>query len=49
MFVQFTASTDTVRMTDGYSWSHFDSFMTAPPQSDFGSLLQEIAQLQQDA
>uniref|UniRef100_K3WUS2 Uncharacterized protein n=1 Tax=Globisporangium ultimum (strain ATCC 200006 / CBS 805.95 / DAOM BR144) TaxID=431595 RepID=K3WUS2_GLOUD len=41
-------TSDDLMMTDGYSWSHFDSFMTAPPQNDFGRLLQEIARLQQD-
>ncbi|GAB9465912.1 hypothetical protein Gpo141_00003299 [Globisporangium polare] len=41
-------TTEDVMMTDGYSWSHFDSFMTAPPQNDFGELVQEIARLQQN-
>jgi hypothetical protein len=35
-----------VAHTDGYSWSHFDSFINLKPQSSLTKLLQEISRMQ---
>ncbi|ETI45640.1 hypothetical protein F441_09809 [Phytophthora nicotianae CJ01A1] len=37
-----------VAHTDGYSWSHFDSFINQKPQSNLTKLLQEISRMQND-
>ncbi|TMW62950.1 hypothetical protein Poli38472_005568 [Pythium oligandrum] len=42
------ASSNDVMMTDGYSWSHFDSFMNTAPKTDFGRLLQEIVRVEKE-
>ncbi|TDH67535.1 hypothetical protein CCR75_000048 [Bremia lactucae] len=49
--VQLAMKSDTssdLAHTDGYSWSHFDSFITMQPQNNFTKLLQEISRLQHD-
>ncbi|KAL4105810.1 hypothetical protein PRIC1_003867 [Phytophthora ramorum] len=35
-----------VAHTDGYSWSHFDSFINLKPQNNLTKLLQEISRMQ---
>ncbi|KAG7379101.1 hypothetical protein PHYPSEUDO_009075 [Phytophthora pseudosyringae] len=47
--VQLAMNPDTssdVAHTDGYSWSHFDSFINLKPQSNLTKLLQEISRMQ---
>ncbi|KAG6624035.1 ptype atpase [Phytophthora cinnamomi] len=47
--VQLAMNPDTtsdVAHTDGYSWSHFDSFANLKPQSNLTKLLQEISRMQ---
>ncbi|KAG6967590.1 hypothetical protein JG688_00006229 [Phytophthora aleatoria] len=49
--VQLAMNPDTssdVAHTDGYSWSHFDSFINQKPQSNLTKLLQEISRMQND-
>ncbi|KAE8915670.1 hypothetical protein PF005_g10593 [Phytophthora fragariae] len=46
--VQLAMNPDTssdVAHTDGYSWSHFDSFTNQKPQSSLARLLQEISRI----
>uniref|UniRef100_A0AAV1TJP3 Wings apart-like protein C-terminal domain-containing protein n=1 Tax=Peronospora matthiolae TaxID=2874970 RepID=A0AAV1TJP3_9STRA len=47
--VQLAMNSDTtsdVAHTDGYSWSHFDSFINLKPQTNLTKLLQEISRTQ---
>ncbi|CAH0519136.1 unnamed protein product [Peronospora belbahrii] len=47
--VQLAIKPDTtgdVAHTDGYSWSHFDSFINLKPKSSMTKLLQEISRMQ---
>ncbi|RMX62031.1 hypothetical protein DD238_006203 [Peronospora effusa] len=39
-------TTSDVAHTDGYSWSHFDSFINLKPKSNLTKLLQEISRMQ---
>ncbi|EEY66494.1 uncharacterized protein PITG_17112 [Phytophthora infestans T30-4] len=41
-------SNSDVAHTDGYSWSHLDSFINQKPQSNLTKLLQEISRMQND-
>ncbi|CAI5717389.1 unnamed protein product [Hyaloperonospora brassicae] len=47
--VQLAMNSDTssdVAHTDGYSWSHFDSFINLKPKNSLTKLLQEISRMQ---